>query len=108
MAALQSDYAELLEEGAGYEAYGDRPVSETVTRLCKALKLEPDWAFFTDEDWAMDEARAGVAGSPYVSRERGGSGECVLAVRGLQGVRGKGCAPLRPGLGTWTLDIDVT
>jgi len=86
IAALENDAAELLKEGAGYEAYGDRPVSETVTKLCRALSLEPDWAFFVDEDWARDEARAGVAGSPYVSVERGGTGECVLAVRGLQGV----------------------
>jgi len=83
--ALERELAELLEEGAGYEAYGDRPVSETVARLCKALDLDPDWARFTHEDWARDEARAGVAGSPYVSRERGGSGECVVMVRGLQG-----------------------
>jgi hypothetical protein len=83
--ALELEYTELLEEGAGYEAYGDRPVSETVARLCKALDLDPDWARFTQEDWAKAEARAGVAGSPYVSRDRGGAGACVLAVRGLQG-----------------------
>ena len=83
---LDREVAELLEEGAGYEAYGDRPVSETVKRLCKALELDPDWEDFDQEDWAKEEARAGVAGSPFVSIERGGSGEYVLAVRGLQGV----------------------
>ena len=83
--ALDIEVAELLEEGADYEAYGDRPVSETVARLCKALDLSADWEDFTREDWAKEEARAGVAGSPFVSIERGGSGECVLAVRGLQG-----------------------
>jgi len=82
---MDLEVAELLKEGAGYEAYGDRPVSETVTRLCQALNLEPDWDEFAQEDWAKDEAKAGVAGSPYVSIERGGSGECVLSVRGLQG-----------------------
>ena len=80
------EVAELLKEGAGYEAYGDRPVSETVKRLCRALELDPDWEDFDQEDWAKEEARAGVAGSPFVSIERGGSGECVLPVRGLQGV----------------------
>jgi macrodomain Ter protein organizer (MatP/YcbG family) len=85
MGVLRSDLADLLEEGAGFEAYGDRPVSETVTGLCQALELDPDWEFFAQEDWAKDEARAGVAGSPYVSTERGGTGDCVLAVRGLQG-----------------------
>jgi hypothetical protein len=82
---VDDQVADLLEEGAGFEAYGERPVSETVARLCKALDLEPDWDDFAREDWAREEARAGVPGSPYVSRERGGSGECVLAVRGLQG-----------------------
>ena len=85
MEALDREVAELLEEGAGYEAYGERPVSETVARLCKTLDLDPDWEEFAKEDWARDEARDGVAGSPYVSTERGGSGACVLAVRGLQG-----------------------
>ena len=82
---MDLEVAELLKEGAGYEAYGDRPVSETVTRLCQALELSPDWDEFAQEDWAKDEAKAGVAGSPYVSIERGGSGACVLSVRGLQG-----------------------
>ena len=96
--ALDREVAELLEEGAEYEGYGDRPVSWTVARLCKALDLDPDWDEWAREDWAKDEARAGVSGSPYVSRERGGTGERVLAVRGLQGaglaqaVRGDGAA----------------
>jgi hypothetical protein len=94
METLQEDYAELLEEGAGYEDYGDRPITETVTRLCKALDLEPDWDCFAWEDWAKAEARDGVAGSPYVSVERGGSGECVISLRGLQGV---GLAPRETG-----------
>ena len=84
--ALDIEVAELLEEGAGFEAYGERPVSETVARLCKALGLDPDWEEFAQEDWARDEAREGVAGSPFVAVERGGSGVCVLAVRGLQGL----------------------
>jgi hypothetical protein len=62
-----------------------RPISETVARLCQALNPDPDWDDFAQEDWAREEARAGVAGSPYVSLDRGGSGACVLAVRGLQG-----------------------
>jgi len=95
--ALDREVAELLEEGADYADYGDRPVSETVKRLCKALVLDPDWEDFDQEDWAKEEAKAGVAGSPYVSMERGGSGECVLAVRGLQGVGLAGVAP--PGTG---------
>ena len=97
--ALDIEVAELLEEGAEYAAYGDRPISETVKRLCKALELEPDWEGFAREDWAKEEARAGVVGSPYVSIERGGSGECVLAVRGLQGagLAAKETAPRETG-----------
>jgi len=83
--ALEVEFAELLEEGAGYEAYGERPVSETVARLCKAMNLDPDWDEWAREDWAKQEAKEGAAGSPYVSLERGGTGERVLAVRGLQG-----------------------
>ena len=94
MEALQEDYAELLEEGAGYEGYGERPITETVTKLCKALDLEPDWACFVWEDWAKAEARDGVAGSPYVSVERGGTGECVISLRGVQGV-GLASGPLQ-------------
>ncbi len=94
--ALDAERAELLEEGAGYENYGDRPITETVTKLCEALGLEPEWDYFADEDWAMDEARAGVAGSPYVSRDRGGTGECVISVRGLQGA---GLAQTEPPVG---------
>ena len=82
---VNDQVADLLEEGAGFEAYGERPVSETVIKLCKALNLTPDWDDFAREDWAREEARAGVAGSPFVSCERGGTGECVLPVRGLQG-----------------------
>jgi len=83
--ALDIEVAELLEEGAEFEGYGDRPVSWTVARLCRAFDLDPDWDEWAREDWAKEEAREGVAGSPYVSRERGGTGERVLPVRGLQG-----------------------
>ena len=96
--SLETEFAELLEEGAGFEAYGDRPVSETVGRLCAALKIEPDWDDFAHEDWARDEAKAGVAGSPYVSRERGGTGACVLSVRGLQGAGLADVEALAPGV----------
>ena len=91
---VDDQVADLLEEGAGFEAYGERPVSETVIKLCKALGLEPDWDDFAREDWAREEARAGVAGSPFVSQDRGGTGECVLPVRGVQGA---GLAPEATG-----------
>jgi hypothetical protein len=94
---VNDEVADLLEEGAGFEAYGECPVSETVIKLCKALGLEPDWDDFAREDWAREEARAGVAGSPFVSCERGGTGECVLPVRGLQGAGLADAAPEATG-----------
>ena len=82
------EVADLLDEGADFEGYGDRPVSWTVARLCKALNLDPDWEMFAQEDWAKEEARAGVAGSsPYVSRERGRDGR-ACAGRAARRARG--------------------
>ena len=80
---LEREMLELLEEEDGdYADYGQRPVSETVARLCEALDVEPEWDRWANKPWAVEEAEAGVAGSPYVSRKRGGSGECVIAVGG--------------------------
>ena len=83
---LETEYEERLEDEYGdYQDYGLRSVSETVKRLCEDMDLEPEWERWEKRAWAIEEAEAGVEGSPYVSRERGGTGECVLAVRGLQG-----------------------
>ena len=57
-------------------------VSETVAQLCEQLELEPDWERWAAKDWAIEEAEAGIEGSPYVSRKRGGTGECVIEVGG--------------------------
>jgi hypothetical protein len=80
---LEREMLELLEEEDGdYEGYGLRPVSETVARLCEALDVDPEWERWSGKDWAIEEAQAGIAGSPYVSRKRGGSGDCVIEVGG--------------------------
>jgi urease gamma subunit len=76
--ALLSDYAELLDYDETYEGYGDRPVSETVTRLCQALGLEPDWEPWARSDWARTEAREATPGSPFVPVDKGGTGACVV------------------------------
>lgn len=76
--ALLSDYAELLDYDERYEGYGDRPVSQTVTRLCQALGLEPDWEPWARADWARAEAREAVPGSPFVPVDKGGTGACVV------------------------------
>jgi urease gamma subunit len=76
--ALSSDFAELLDYDESYEGYGDRPVSETVTRLCQALGLQPDWEPWARTDWARAEARDLTPGSPYVPMDKGGTGACVV------------------------------
>ena len=83
---LEREMLELLEEEDGdYADYGLRPVSETVARLCEDLELEPEWERWANKPWAIAEAEAGVAGSPYVSRKRGGLGDCVIGVGGAPG-----------------------
>ena len=72
----------LADEYGGYDDYGVVPVSETVRSLCDELELDPDWDRWAGKAWAIEEAEAGVAGSPYVSRKRGGSGEWVIEVAG--------------------------
>jgi hypothetical protein len=46
----------------------DRPISQTVSAICEALNLTPDWSFWQDQDWALDEAEDDVKGSPYAER----------------------------------------
>ncbi len=83
---LEREMLELLEEEDGeYAGYGLRPVSETVARLCEQLEVEPEWDRWANKPWAVEEAQTGVADSPYVSRKRGGSGECVIEVGGAPG-----------------------
>ncbi|MGO4727404.1 MULTISPECIES: hypothetical protein [unclassified Inquilinus] len=43
----------------------DRPLGETVARLCRQLGIEPDWSRWAEEDWAIAEARDKPPGSPY-------------------------------------------
>jgi len=64
---LYDEVERLLEtEGGDYEDYGQRPVSETVKRLCQKLRLFPEWNLWAKHAWAIEEAEAGVEGSPYV------------------------------------------
>ncbi len=79
---LDQEVAErLFEDDIEYQGYGLRPVSETVGRLCEEFGLEPDWDRWADTAWAIEEAEAGTPGSPYVAKDRGGTGECVLEAR---------------------------
>jgi hypothetical protein len=54
-------FMRLFDAMAGHlgddETYGDfhdRPVRETVERLCRDLKLEPDWTRWDGEEWIRD------------------------------------------------------
>ena len=62
-------YSELLERLDDYDDYsdfGNKPVSETVASICKALGLTFDPALWEDEPWAIEEAKAKSAGSSTV------------------------------------------
>jgi len=61
---------ELKERLDDYERltdFNDRPVSEFVANICKAMGLEFDWSQFEHEPWAMDEAKTRPKGSPYAA-----------------------------------------
>jgi len=47
---------ERLDEDEAYEGYADRPLRETVERLCADLGLTPDWSLWTDEGWVIPPA----------------------------------------------------
>ena len=61
----------LLARGRAYAGFADRPVSAVLGQLCADLGVTPDWSEWAKDDWALDEAERGVAGSPYVVRETG-------------------------------------
>jgi hypothetical protein len=49
------------------DVFGDileRPISESVARLCKQLGLDPDWAELAEELWAVREVESGHVGWP--------------------------------------------
>ena len=62
-------YGELLERLDDYDDYsdfGNKPVSEIVAGICKALGLTFDPALWEDEPWAIEEAKAKAEASPTV------------------------------------------
>ena len=49
---------ERLEEDEAYVDCGDRPLRETVERLCKDLQLTPDWSRWDGEGWIVEDPPA--------------------------------------------------
>jgi hypothetical protein len=46
---------ERLDEDPAYDGCGERPLRETVERLCKDLMLSPDWSRWDGEGWIREE-----------------------------------------------------
>lgn len=66
---LADEACERLEHD---DIYGDltaRPVGEIIARVCRDLRLSPDWSRLAEEAWAQAEIRSGAAGSPFASLE---------------------------------------
>jgi hypothetical protein len=49
---------ERLGEDEAYEGFGERPLGETVERLCADLKLNPDWRHWDGQGWIRNGPRA--------------------------------------------------
>ena len=56
---------ERLEEDEAYEDYDERPLRETVERLCKDLGLDPDWSRWDGEGWEAGYAPIRPRCSPF-------------------------------------------
>ena len=64
---LRTRLWEQLEDPREADEIADLPVSKLVARICDDLGVPVDWSLWEDEDCAVDEWRAGVAGSPYAA-----------------------------------------
>jgi hypothetical protein len=62
---LMEALEQRLDEDNAYANCEDRPLRETVERLCKDLCLNPDWSRWTDEGWIADGPRGRPAWSPF-------------------------------------------
>ena len=63
---LADDLGERLYD-MPFEAFLGRPISATIGEICAAIGIVPDWGFWEEADWAIEEVRKAVRGSPYVS-----------------------------------------
>ena len=67
---LVTDLRERLDDEDEYDAldFNDRPIGEMVVQICRDLGLTIDLSLWEDEEWAIEEAEARTAGSPYAFR----------------------------------------
>jgi hypothetical protein len=73
---------ERLEDADDTASQADRPLGLVVAEICRALDLEPDWALWADEDWAIAEALERPPGSPFLA-VRSGSDACAGDYRAM-------------------------
>ncbi|MGH7023945.1 MAG: hypothetical protein ACREEB_10190 [Caulobacteraceae bacterium] len=55
---LYQALSERLDEDEAYVGYRERPLRETIERLCKDLTLTPDWSRWDGEGWIQDKPPA--------------------------------------------------
>jgi hypothetical protein len=63
---LYSDLYERLNDFEDYSDFGRKSTGEIVEQICRLLNLPFDPALWQDEPWAIAEAKAKPAGSPFV------------------------------------------
>lgn len=61
---------ERLEHDDAYQDAGERPVRETVERLCRDLDLTPDWSRWEGESWAAGYKPLRARFSPFSQPSR--------------------------------------
>jgi hypothetical protein len=59
---LLDDLAERLGDTDELE-FADRPIGDLVARICRDLGVTADWSLWEDEDWAIAQVDAKVAGA---------------------------------------------
>jgi hypothetical protein len=61
------DLNERLADSGEDADFADLPIGELVARIFRDLGITPDWSFWEDEPWAIEEATDKPAGSPYAN-----------------------------------------
>jgi hypothetical protein len=73
---LDEQLRERLEDPREDDVIADLPVSALIERICKTLGVAVDWDLWKNEDWAVEEWREGVPGSPYAAASGQPNGLC--------------------------------